>query len=89
MPWNGRFTPHCKKWRHRHQTCIIRGHDETTDLGDIWTWNGYSRVTVHGRGPGQPPIRSDAMAAMDSSGSVVKFGGSSTGTGANDLWRLS
>ena len=68
---------------------LFGGHDATTDLGDTWTWNGYSWVPLYGPGPGQPPLRSDAMAAMDSNGSVVMFGGSSTGTQANDLWRLS
>jgi hypothetical protein len=68
---------------------IFGGTDGTSDLGDTWTWNGTSWVPLYAAGPGQPPIRSDAMAAMDSNGSIILFGGSSSGTQLNDLWRLS
>jgi hypothetical protein len=68
---------------------IFGGRDGGGDLGDTWTWNGTSWVPLYAAGPGQPPIRSDAMAAIDTNGSILLFGGSSSGTQLNDLWRLS
>jgi PKD repeat protein len=68
---------------------LFGGHDASGDLGDTWTWNGYSWTQIYAAGPGQPPVRSDAMAAEDSYGSVILFGGSSSGTALSDLWRLS
>jgi PKD repeat protein len=67
---------------------IFGGRDGSGDLGDTWTWNGYSWTQIYAAGPGNPSVRSDAMAAMDSSGSVIIFGGTSGGTQLNDLWRL-
>jgi len=64
------------------------GRDGSGDLGDTWTWNGYSWTQIYAAGPGQPAVRSDAMAAMDSTGSVVVFGGTSGGVQLSDLWRL-
>jgi hypothetical protein len=68
---------------------IFGGRDGGGDLGDTWTWNGTSWVPLYAAGPGQPPVRSDAMAAIDTNGSILMFGGSSSGTQLNDLWRLS
>jgi PKD repeat protein len=67
---------------------IFGGRDGSGDLGDTWTWNGYSWTQIYAAGPGNPSVRSDAMAAMDSTGSVILFGGTSGGTQLNDLWRL-
>jgi PKD repeat protein len=68
---------------------LFGGHDSSGDLGDTWTWNGYSWTPIYGPGTGQPPARSDAMAALDSTGSVIVFGGTSAGIQLTDLWRLS
>jgi hypothetical protein len=68
---------------------IFGGKDGSGDLGDTWTWNGTAWIPLYGPGAGQPPIRSNAMAATDTNGSIVLFGGSSSGTQLNDLWRLS
>jgi PKD repeat protein len=68
---------------------IFGGQDGSGDLGDSWTWNGTSWIPLYAAGPGQPPIRSDAMAATDINGSIILFGGTSSGTQLNDLWRLS
>jgi PKD repeat protein len=67
---------------------IFGGQDASGDLGDTWTWNGTSWIPLYAAGPGQPPIRSDAMAATDTNGSILLFGGTSSGTQQNDLWRL-
>lgn len=68
---------------------IFGGRDGSGDLGDTWTWNGTSWIPLYAAGPGLPPSRSDAMAAIDTNGSVLLFGGVSSGTQLNDLWRLS
>ena len=68
---------------------IFGGQDGSGDLGDTWTWNGTTWNPLYAAGPGQPPIRSDAMAATDTNGSIILFGGTSSGTQLNDLWRLS
>ena len=68
---------------------IFGGRDGSGDLGDTWTWNGTSWIPLYAAGPGLPPSRSDAMAAIDTNGSVILFGGTSAGTQLNDLWRLS
>ena len=67
---------------------IFGGRDVNGDLGDSWTWNGTSWNPLYAAGPGQPPIRSDAMAATDTNGSIIMFGGTASTT-LNDLWRLS
>ena len=68
---------------------LFGGRDGSGDLGDTWTWSGYGWTQISAAGPGEPPVRSDAMAAMDSTGSVLLFGGASGVTQLNDLWRLS
>ena len=68
---------------------LFGGRDAGSDLGDTWTWNGYSWTQISAAGPGEPPVRSDAMAAMDTTGSVFLFGGISGSTLLNDNWRLS
>jgi len=68
---------------------IFGGQDGSGDLGDTWTWNGTNWSPLYAAGAGQPPVRSDAMAATDTNGAIVLFGGTSSGTQLNDLWRLS
>jgi PKD repeat protein len=68
---------------------LFGGRDGSGDLGDTWTWSGFAWTQISAAGPTEPPVRSDAMAAMDSSGSVLLFGGVSGTTQLGDLWRLS
>jgi hypothetical protein len=68
---------------------LYGGRDASGDNGDTWTWSGYAWTQISAAGPSEPPVRSDAMAAMDSTGSVILFGGAAGTTQLGDLWRLS
>jgi len=68
---------------------LYGGRDGTGDMGDTWTWSGYAWTQISAAGPSEPPVRSDAMSAMDSTGSVLLFGGVPGTTQLGDLWRLS
>ena len=68
---------------------LYGGRDGTGDMGDTWTWSGYAWTQISAAGPSEPPVRSDAMSALDSPGSVLLFGGVPGTTQLGDLWRLS
>lgn len=63
---------------------VVRG---TTVLGDTWLFNGsnWSRLKV---GMSTPPPRGDGQLASDQAGSLILFGGTTTGGAVADTWKL-